>query len=168
MKKTESKPVCNLKTEDASVKPIALCSSVADFTLKFANDLMAQSGVWFISFKHVIEEWLASGGKIVRKRQRPLGFIMPSLAYLKKNYGDMGIVLFGADTLVHEEALAEIKKEYKLVFLDAKSVHAESNELVEQVLSGEYCKLLEKAADVVVDCTDIKCAVNKVEKLLKK
>ena len=148
------------------MKKIALCSSVMDRTTIFANKLMRASGLWFISFKDVIEEWLANGGKVLRKSPRPLGFILPALEYLKKEYGDMGVVLFGADTLVHEQAEREIKKEYELVFLhgDGKDL---GKEVVEQVLHKEYNTHLGKIADVVVDCSDMKKAVAQIKKLME-
>lgn len=147
------------------MKKIALCSSTIEWAVTFANQLMANSGVWFISFKDVITEWLDSGGKVTRKRQRPLGFIMPALEYLKKNYDDIGVVIFGYDTLLHADAEKEVKKEYKLVFLSPSS-DFKKQERFDNVLHGEYSSHLEKIADVIVDCADMKKAVKQVQKLL--
>jgi len=128
-------------------KKIGLCSANSDLTRKLAEDFYAQTGVKFIVFAEIASDYIAENIHRINELRNKTNLeriILPTIEYIRRNHGDAEVVLLDMEVLMHDEAVAELKKDYTIIALD----DVPPGTGVEYIMHNDYDARLKKIADI--------------------
>jgi len=122
------------------MKKIGLCSLDDGFTRTYAS----KKKMNFVVFSEMVFEFITVNIAKVKTPRHVTDIFLPAIKYLKKVPHDT--LLLDIEALMHDEVVAKLKKEYKLVYLKK----AKPSSAITKMMHEDYKRRLEKICEEVI------------------
>jgi len=122
-----------------TMKKLGLCSLDDDFTREYANT----HGKNYIVFSEMVFEFIKENIATI-KPKNPKDLFLPTIKHIQNTVHDT--LLLDMEVLMHDVAVKELKKSYKLVYLK----NAMPKSTVAQMMVDDYKMRLEKICEEVI------------------